>query len=666
MRLSVFILIAVSAYAQQWIDQGSGTVLKGSVFKAGLYGALVDCPHAGAPYCASPANNFQFASLEQYVLAAQSDCGVDKVHYHMYCTGGGHTDYYGNQVYDYDIAAKTITRLTDPSQLSSINFANYNTDGTGVTSHTGQSLVYMPNEDCMLDLGIGVGPAPGSHKFGFWICNLRTAPTWTPKASYKPITNPYLVVSGGTGCTANSLQIGSFTNGGGTGGTFSVWINSSGNPTGYGVVLANGSGYTAVPTTATVATCTGTVTMSGGQLAGSVVYDGGGDQGSNIVMDTTAVTESALIVQLSTFTMWRYTPSLDTGAGASPSPYAQLSTTGTTHIVIGATCAIATNVKKEFCVGASFNGGSGSGIYVIDISPGSTFAATNITASTTNCGALYTNTNPGFAYDDLTGKMVGYIGTGNNVTTFDPSASPNLTCTTTTISGGPTSSAYPAPSGSYTRGLSYFSNNLFITLPNASAHAFSLDLGTAPTITSSATLTAGTQNSAYTFTLTATGTAPITWSITSGTLPTGVSLNASTGVVSGTPTASGTFNFALKAANGFSPDATQNASLTINPVCLITSATLPAGKLGIPYSETVPTQGCASPAYSVSAGSLPTGLSLNSGSGLISGTPTVSGLSSFTISITDANGNPTQATSITIVPGPGVFSVSSGPGFVVR
>jgi hypothetical protein len=85
-----------------------------------------------------------------------------------------------------------------------------------------------------------------------------------------------------------------------------------------------------------------------------------------------------------------------------------------------------------------------------------------------------------------------------------------------------------------------------------------------PSITTSS-LPAGTQNTAYRATLAATGgTTPYTWSLTSGTLPTGLTLAAGTGVISGTPTATGTSNFTVKVSDANAQTATKALSLTIN------------------------------------------------------------------------------------------------------
>ena len=84
---------------------------------------------------------------------------------------------------------------------------------------------------------------------------------------------------------------------------------------------------------------------------------------------------------------------------------------------------------------------------------------------------------------------------------------------------------------------------------------------TATTI-STATPQAGTMGAAYSFTYVAAGSTPITFSVTSGVLPNGLSLSAS-GVISGTPTLAGTYTGTVTASNGTQPDATQNFSITV-------------------------------------------------------------------------------------------------------
>ncbi len=90
------------------------------------------------------------------------------------------------------------------------------------------------------------------------------------------------------------------------------------------------------------------------------------------------------------------------------------------------------------------------------------------------------------------------------------------------------------------------------------------------------------------------------------------------------------------------------AGFGVAPPPTITSTSLPAINRNTPYSRTIPFTGTPSPTLTVSAGTLPTGLALNSTTGVISGTPTVSGSFSFTVRAQNTNGSATRALSITV------------------
>ncbi|WP_125486022.1 Ig domain-containing protein [Edaphobacter aggregans] len=144
------------------------------------------------------------------------------------------------------------------------------------------------------------------------------------------------------------------------------------------------------------------------------------------------------------------------------------------------------------------------------------------------------------------------------------------------------------------------------------------------------------------------GTPVYTWSITSGQLPAGLSLVASTGVISGIPTVSGTFNFTISVADSASPaqSVSTSASITVSSSQLaILSPQFPSGGVGTAYSIAMKAAG-GTPAYtwSITSGQLPTGLSMGSSSGVISGTPTVGGTFKFTISVADS-ASPAQSIS---------------------
>jgi hypothetical protein len=172
---------------------------------------------------------------------------------------------------------------------------------------------------------------------------------------------------------------------------------------------------------------------------------------------------------------------------------------------------------------------------------------------------------------------------------------------------------------------------------------------------------------AYSETLAASGgLPPYSWAVIAGSLPAGLSLNSSTGEISGTPTAYGTSNFTVEVTDSQgSPDSdTQALSIYVAPEDLvITTTSLPDGTEGVAYSETLAATGGVTPyTWAVISGSLPAGLSLNSGTGEISGTPTSSGTSNFTVEVTDSQtptpDTDTQALSITINSGQQQYEVT--------
>jgi hypothetical protein len=168
-----------------------------------------------------------------------------------------------------------------------------------------------------------------------------------------------------------------------------------------------------------------------------------------------------------------------------------------------------------------------------------------------------------------------------------------------------------------------------------------------------ATLPDGYAGTAYSQTLTATGgKAPYSWSVTAGTLPAGLALS-SAGVISGTPTTAGISTFTVQITDANSVKAGKSLTIAINAALSCATATLPDCYLGTTYNQTLTAVGGKAPySWSVIDGTLPAGLALSS-AGVISGTPSNAGNSSFTVQVTDVNNaTATKALSITVTPPP--------------
>ena len=148
------------------------------------------------------------------------------------------------------------------------------------------------------------------------------------------------------------------------------------------------------------------------------------------------------------------------------------------------------------------------------------------------------------------------------------------------------------------------------------------------------------------------GRGPATFAVTAGTLPAGLTLDPTTGVLSGTPTTNGPVNFGITATDADGRTATQSYSgVVVDPLAVSTTGIAPASR-GVPYSAPIAATGGRGPAtFAVSAGALPAGLALNPTTGVVSGTPTANGPFTFAVTATDADGrtavSPTFAGSVT-------------------
>jgi hypothetical protein len=199
---------------------------------------------------------------------------------------------------------------------------------------------------------------------------------------------------------------------------------------------------------------------------------------------------------------------------------------------------------------------------------------------------------------------------------------------------------------------------------NSVSKGFNFVINAAPMITTNS-LNPGDQGFPYSQQLMATGgTLPITWSATS--LPGGVTLSGTTGVLSGTPTAAGTFSPAITVTDANGGKATGNFSVTIAQPLGISPNTITNPEQGAPYTTTLTASGgTGTPTWSIT-GNLPAGLTFNSG--VISGTTSASGGSyPITVKITDTIGaSASLPYTITITPAPTVGATTLSAATINR
>jgi len=191
-----------------------------------------------------------------------------------------------------------------------------------------------------------------------------------------------------------------------------------------------------------------------------------------------------------------------------------------------------------------------------------------------------------------------------------------------------------------TAGVFTFTVQLSDSLSVTATKQFSITVTGTLSISTPASLPTGVIDTSYSETLTAIGgTPPYVWTLTAGTLPTGLTLG-SAGTITGKPSATGTSTFTLQVAGATAATVSQQFTLVIVSGLLSTGTILlPAATAGSPYSQTLTASGGIPPyQWAVATGALPSGLALNTSGGIISGTPTAAGNFSITLHITDSTG----------------------------
>jgi len=140
------------------------------------------------------------------------------------------------------------------------------------------------------------------------------------------------------------------------------------------------------------------------------------------------------------------------------------------------------------------------------------------------------------------------------------------------------------------------------------------------------------------------GVPPLTWSVPANTLPKGLELNTSSGLITGIPTTAGLTTFfptvtdsAIPPQHAASAAGVTISVITVAPLQAVTPP-LPAGDVAVGYSANLVATGGVPPyTWSITGGQLPSGLKLNSATGIISGTPILVTTSKFSVQVEDSN-----------------------------
>ncbi|WP_161490891.1 MULTISPECIES: IPT/TIG domain-containing protein [unclassified Ensifer] len=451
------------------------------------------------------------------------------------------------------------------------------------------------------------------------------------------------------------------------------------------------SASSASPTFGTSVTFTATLS-AGASPTGTVTFkDGTITLGTGTISGTTATySTSALAVGNHSITAEYGGDTNNTTATSTAVPVLVSAPTFTFSPVAGALSGGTVGTPYSGVTIAA-TGGTGSYTYTItsgSLPSGVTLnASTGVISGTPTAAGSYSFTVTATDANSMTGSAVYTLAVAaqapvaGNVTATVAANSTN-NAVSLSLSGGAATSvavATQAANGTatasgtsitYTPNAGYSGSDSFTyTATNAggasSAATVAITVTAAPVVAltlspAAGTLSAAMVNTAYAGVTVAAsgGTGPYSYAVTSGSLPPGLTLNASTGAMSGTPTTAGSYSFTITATDSVSPANTGSASYLIAvgaaPVVSFTfspsGGALPDAMAGEAYSQPITATGGTAPLiYSVASGALPAGMVLNVSTGELTGPldANTRGNYSFTLQVKDAN-NAMATTSYTL------------------
>lgn len=471
----------------------------------------------------------------------------------------------------------------------------------GTVSYSGNSITYTPN----------VGQASKSDTFTYQAVGPggRVSTDWPVTVNIGAAPIPTITSAGtasGTGGSAFSYQI---------------TTQAGDGPTGYSVLGTLPPGVSVDTSTGLIS---GTLTQSG-TFNVTVRATNPGGTGTKALAITIAPTVPVFTSANSASGTGGQAFSFQLAATYFPTSFSLVSGTLPSGVSLDTSTGLISGTPTQsgtFNVTVGATNGIGTGTQALTITIGLVTPVITSSASASGLGGQ------AFAYLITASNLpssFGVIGTLPNGVTVNP--------TTGLISGTPTES------GTF---------NVTVTATNTAgtgsqALAITISLLT-PVITSSVTAS-GTGGTAFSYQITA-NNLPSSFGVT-GTLPPGVSVNPTTGLISGTPTQSGTFNVTVTATNTAGTGSQALAITIAASIPVFTSATTASCTGGQACSFQL-TASYFPTSFSLVSGSLPAGLSLSTATGLISGTPTVGGSFPVTVGATNGVGTGTQALTINV------------------
>ncbi|HMG81657.1 MAG TPA: putative Ig domain-containing protein, partial [Ferruginibacter sp.] len=489
-----------------------------------------------------------------------------------------------------------------------IQAENYDYGGQGVAYSdfdvTNNGLAYRPGEG--VDIETNTDGASPSYDVG-----------WTNAGEWMKYT--VNVTAAGT-----YTMTGRVGTGGGTATTiFHVMLGAQNLGT---IHVPNTGGWTVFQTSANVTT----PALTTGQQTLEIFEDSGN---YNINYLTFTLNAAAPVVTSNTATAtvgtaFTYTISATnapTGYTATPLP-AGLSFNTTTGVLSGTPTTVGTTTVN---ISATNSSGTGNGTAVITVNPAKPVITSNTATGTVGTAFSYT------------------ITATNSPASYTASPIPgglSFNTTTGVLSGTPSTAATTTISISATNAGGTGNGTVVITINPA-----------VPVVTSNTAT--GTVGTAFSYTITATNNPT---SYTASPIPGGLLFNTTTGVLSGTPTTVGTTTISISATNA---GGTGNGTVVvmINPAKPVITSNTATGTVGTAFSYTItatnnPTSYTATP--------IPGGLSFNTTTGVLSGTPTTVATTTVSISATNGGGTGNGTVVVTINPAVPVVTSNTATGTV--